>query len=72
MKTKGKYICIYIFQVAMFLKRGVYIYIYIYIYMCTKNATENTNKHRGRKTGKSVMFHLSYLNIVVPRIDLDR
>ena len=24
------YICIYIFQVAMFLKTGVYIYIYIY------------------------------------------
>ena len=38
------YICIYIFQVAMFLKTGVYIniyiciciciYIYIYIYIC--------------------------------------
>ena len=25
------YICIYIFQVAMFLKTGVYIYIYIHI-----------------------------------------
>ena len=31
MKTKGIYICIYIFQVAMFLKTGVYIYIYIYL-----------------------------------------
>ena len=30
MKTKGIYICIYIFQVAMFLKTGVYIYTYIY------------------------------------------
>ena len=27
------YICIYIFQGAMFLKTGVYIYIYIYIYI---------------------------------------
>ena len=33
MKTNGIYICIYIFQVAMFLKTGVYIYIYIYIYI---------------------------------------
>ena len=33
MNTKGIYICIYIFQVAMFLKTGVYIYIYIYIYI---------------------------------------
>jgi len=33
MKTKGIYICIYIFQVAMFLKTGVYIYLYIYIYI---------------------------------------
>ena len=31
MNTKGKYICIYIFQVAMFLKMGVYIYMYIYV-----------------------------------------
>ena len=31
MKTKGTYICIYIFQVAMFLKTGVYIYVYIHI-----------------------------------------
>ena len=28
MKTKGIYICIYIFQVAVFLKTGVHIYIY--------------------------------------------
>ena len=27
MNTKGIYICMYIFQVAMFLKTGVYIYI---------------------------------------------
>ena len=26
------YICIYIFQVAMFLKTGVYIYIYIFFF----------------------------------------
>ena len=33
MKTKDVYICIYIFQVAMFFKMGVYNYIYIYIYI---------------------------------------
>ena len=31
-------ICKYIFQVAMFLKTGVYIYIYISIYLWSVNA----------------------------------
>ena len=34
-KTKGMYIFYVYFQIATFLKAGVYIYIYIYIYTYT-------------------------------------
>ena len=73
-KTKGIYIYHIYFEIATFLKTGVYIYIYIYIYIYSENKSSLPNDElpvRGSRGYVSLRKSVDRYNKTTKRQTLD-